>query len=50
MDGLDTILKSEKCDCFKDVKPSGCSFAMKNGITFLCCNFIENCENKGKSI
>lgn len=38
MDGLDTILKSEKCDCFKDVKPSGCSFAMKNGIAFLCCN------------
>lgn len=39
MDGLDIILKSEKCDCYKNViKPNNCSFGMKNGITFLCCN------------
>ncbi len=38
MDGLDTILKSEKCDCYKNViKPNDCSFGIKNGITFLCC-------------
>lgn len=54
MNGLDTIMLSEKCDCLKNTKRCSSSFARKDGIVFLCCSkcgrIIKPLDEKEESL